>query len=469
VGALPGLGPVTGIALLLPLTFGMEPLSGLLLLVGIYQGCMFGGRISSILINVPGDPAAVVTTFDGYPLTQKGRAGFALTLSALASFFGSIVGFIGLAFLSVVFSKFAVKFGPPEYFALMLFALISTSGILEKRPFKAMIVTVLGLLMAMMGNDFVTGEMRLAFDSPYLYEGIDFVPVTIGIFGVSEVLSRIGKADYTLFKEKIPNTDLFPKVREVWENFGAMVRGTFIGFIVGVLPGAGATVATFLAYGVEKKISKEPDKFGTGVPQGLASPEAANNASVGGSLVPLFTLGIPGSGTAAILLGALMMMGLKPGPLLFQTSGDIVWGVIGGLLVANIMLVILNTVFVPAFVTMIRVIDPYLVPVVSALCIFGIYVLNYRMFEVWIMLIFGIIGYIMRKLGYPLAPLVLALILGQTTETSLRQSLIMSEGSWSIFFLQPIAAVLMLANIAMLLWPLIGSLRARRNKEAVGR
>lgn len=453
-GALPGLGPVSGIALLLPLVFGMEQLSALLLMIGIYQGTMFGGRISAILINVPGDPAAVVSCFDGYPMTQQGRGGYALTLSAIASFLGGMAGFLGLVFAGTFMSKWALKFGPTEYFSLMIFALISTSGMTEKRPLNALIATVLGLLLATVGNDFIAAELRYTFGYPLLYEGISFVPVAIGVFGMSEVLMRIEKHKSLLtFDQKILFSQLFPKLKDIIGNLWAMIRGTVIGFFVGVLPGAGSTVATFLIYDVEKKMSKTPEKFGTGVPQGLSAPEAGNNASVGGSLVPLLFLGVPGSGTAAILLGVLIMLGLRPGPMLFETSGVVVWGAIAGMFIGNVMLLFLNTVFVPFFTYIVRVIQPYLVPVISALCVFGIYAVKLRMFEVIIMFLFGFIGYLMRKFSYPLAPFILALILGKILETGFRQSLMMSHGNYLIFFQSPISAALLLISGLILLKP----------------
>lgn len=454
-GALPGIGPATGMALLLPLMFGVDPLTSLLLLVGIYQGAMYGGRISSILINVPGDAGAVVSTFDGYPLTQQGKAGLALSLSAMASFIGGIAGFLGLAFLSKLMADVAVKFGPPEYFSLMLFALFAAGGITGKRPLKAIISVVLGLLIAMVGVDFVSGERRLTFGVTDLFEGIGFIPLAIGIFGLSEVLVTIEKGPLKGLENKGGKISPFPKLTETIQNFGSMIRGSIIGFFVGVLPGAGSTIATFLSYSAEKKVSKHPEKFGTGVTQGLAGPEAANNSSVGGALVPLFALGIPGSGTTAILLGGLMMIGLNPGPRFFENSPDIVWGVIGSLLIANILLLFMNTLMVPVFVAMIEKVQPYLVPFITALCLIGVYVTNYRLFEVGLMIIAGVFGYFFRKLGFPLAPLILAVILGETIETSLRQSMLMSNTGWAILFTRPVSGVLLILTIIIIAMPLL--------------
>jgi putative tricarboxylic transport membrane protein len=454
-GALPGVGPVTGIAILLPVTFGMNPISALLLLMGIYQGAMFGGRISSILINVPGDAAAVVTTFDGYPLTKQGKAGYALTLSAFASFLGGNIGFIGLVFFSAIFVKIALLFGSPEYFALMVFALIATSGLTEKKPFKPILATLLGLVISTIGTDPVGGTERFTFGILELWDGIDFVVIAVGVFGLSEVFIRLeNSVGIESIRNKIPFSDLFPKFSELMKDFWAMIRGSILGFVIGVLPGAGATIATFMTYSMEKKISKDPDSFGKGNTKGLSSPEAANNATVGGALIPLFSLGIPGSGTAAILLGALMMLGLQPGPLMFEKSGDIIWAAIAGLFVANIMLLILNTAFVPAFAYLIRIADRYLGPIIAALCIIGTYMLHNSLFDVGMMIFFGFIGYFLRKYRFPLSPLVLAVILGPMLEANLRQSLMMSNNDVMIFLTRPITLALLGLSILILIMPL---------------
>lgn len=455
-GALPGVGPVTAIAILLPITFGMNPISALLLLMGIYQGAMYGGRISSILINVPGDSAAVVTTFDGYPLTKKGKAGYALTLSAFASFIGGMIGFLGLVFLTAPITKMALMFGSPEYFALMVFALIATSGLTEKKPFKPIVSTLLGLLIAIIGADSVTGQERFTFGVLELWDGIGFVVIAVGLFGLSEVFIRMEKnVDINKIKSKLPFSDLFPKISEMMKDFWTIIRCSIVGFLIGVLPGAGATIATFITYDMEKKLSKKPEEFGKGASKGVSGPEAANNATVGGALIPLFSLGIPGSGTAAILLGALMMLGLQPGPLMFEKSGDIIWAAIAGLFLANFLLLILNTAFVPVFTIMIHKADAYLGPIIAVLCIVGTYMLENSMFDVGAMILFGFIGYFLRKYDFPLAPLVLAVILGPMMETNFRQSLMMSSNDMSIFFTRPISLSLLVISLIILLLPLI--------------
>jgi putative tricarboxylic transport membrane protein len=461
-GALPGVGPVTGIAILLPITFGMNPISALLLLMGIYQGAMFGGRISSILINVPGDAAAVVSTFDGYPLTKKGKAGYALTLSAFASFIGGMIGFIGLVFLTGPITNMALMFGSPEYFALMVFALIATSGLTEKKPFKPIVATLLGLLIATIGADSVTGTERFTFGLLELWDGIDFAVVAVGLFGLSEVFVRLEQnVDLNTMKNKIPFSDLFPKISELLKDSWTILRSSVLGFLIGVLPGAGATITTFIIYSMEKKLSKKPEEFGKGASKGLSGPEAANNSTVGGALIPLFSLGIPGSGTTAILLGALMMLGLQPGPLMFEKSGDIVWAAIAGLFLANFLLLILNTAFVPVFAIMIQKADAYLGPVIAALCIIGIYMLNNSMFDVGLLILFGIIGYFLRKFGFPLSPLVLAVILGPMLENNFRQSLMMSNNDFSIFLTRPISITLLAISLIILILPIIRGLIRR--------
>lgn len=455
-GALPGVGSVTAIAILLPITYGMHPISALLLLMGIYQGAMYGGRISSILINVPGDSSAVVTTFDGYPLTKQGRSGYALTLSAFASFIGGLVGFIGLVFLTGPITKIALSFGAPEYFSLMVFALIATSGLAEKKPFKSVVATLLGLLIAAIGVDPISGSQRFTFGILDLWKGVEFVVIAVGVFGMSEVFFRMEeKVDLDKVKRKIPFSDLFPKIGELMKDTWSIIRGSFVGFIIGVLPGAGATISSFLVYSMEKKISKKPEEFGKGASAGLSAPEAANNATVGGALIPLFTLGIPGSGTTAILLGALMMLGLQPGPLMFEKSGDIIWAAIAGLLLANLLLLLLNIIFVPAFASLIQKSDAYLGPIIASLCIIGVFLLNNSMFDVGLMVFFGVFGYFLRKFGFPLAPLVLAVILGPILEENLRQSLMISDNQINIFFTKPISLVLLLVSFVIIFLPLI--------------
>ena len=462
-GTLPGIGPSSGIAILLPLTFELGALNALVLMMSIYLGAMYGGRISSILVNVPGEPSAVVATFDGYPMTKQGKAGYALTLSAVASFIGGFIGFLGLAFLTAPIAGVALSFGPPEYFALMIFALIATSGLIEKKPFKAILSTLFGLLIATIGLDNVTGEQRLTFGMLGLWEGIDFIVVAIGIFGLSEVLLRIENgSELQGLDSKLTFSSLFPKISEITNNTWSMLRGSLIGFFVGVLPGAGAIVAAFLTYSAEKKISKNPENFGKGEPKGLSAPESACTAAVGGALIPTLSLGVPGSSTTAILLGGLMMAGLQPGPLMFKESGDIISAAMAVFFLANILLLILNTACVPVFSTLVKKLDPYMVPLITVLCFLGVYLMNYSLFEIGVMIFFGIFGYFMRKCGIPLAPLILAVILGPLMEKSLRQSLSITGNDYSIFFTRPISLTLLILTFVILLLPVIRMFMSKR-------
>lgn len=460
VGALPGLGPTAGVALLLPLSFTIGELNALTLLMSIYQGSMYGGSLTSILINVPGDASSAVTTLDGYQLTKKGKPGIALALSAIGSFIGGMIGFIGLIFLTPYVAKWAYVFGSPEYFALMLFALIATSGLGDKKLIKGLIAMGLGLLISMIGSDSIQGINRLTFRFFELMDGIDFVVVAIGVFGLSEVLILIEeKAKKSEeYKGKIPFRELFPTVKQILRNKWSIARGSIIGFLVGILPGAGATIATFLSYDLEKKLSKTPEEFGKGAEQGVSAPESANNASVGGALIPLFSLGIPGSGTTAVLLGALVMFGLQPGPLMLQKSGDLVWAVIAGLVFANVLLFILNTAFVPAFAILIKKAQPYLIPLIAALCFIGVYTLSNSFFDIGLMMIFGLLGYFMKKFDFPLTPFVLAVVLGKMIETNLRQSLLISKNDMTIFFTRPLSLTFMILTILILCLPVISKI-----------
>ncbi|MEL7568437.1 MAG: tripartite tricarboxylate transporter permease [Dehalobacterium sp.] len=460
VGSLPGLGPMAGIAILLPLSFTLGQLEALLLIMGVYQGAMYGGSISSILINVPGEASSVVTTFDGYQMTKKGKAGYALALSAISSFSGGMISFVGLVFLTPIVASWALAFGPPEYFALMLFTLIATSGLGGNTLTKGLISMGIGLLASMVGTDSIEGVQRLTFGFVDLWDGIGLIPLAVGIFGFSEVLFIIedmGKESENLTK-KIPFRELFPTVKQIVGNAWSILRGALIGFFVGTLPGAGASVSTFISYSVEKNLSKHPEKFGTGIDEGISGPESTNNASVGGALIPLFSLGIPGSGTGAILMGALIMLGLQPGPLMLEKSGDVIWATIAGLMLANVFLLILNTAFVPTFTMLIAKAQPYLAPLVATLCLVGVYMLEYSFFDVGFSLMFGLMGFFMKKYGFPLPPVILGLVLGGMIEMNYRQSLLLSHNSFSIFFTRPIAFVFMILTIGVIILPVFKKL-----------
>lgn len=455
IGALPGIGPVAGVAMLIPLSFGMNPTTAMILMAGVYYGAMYGGTITSVLMNVPGESSTIMTCIDGHAMARKGRAGPALSIAAVGSFVAGTFSIVMLMLMAPPIADAALQFGPPEYFGLMMLGLTAVSGLTGRSKLKGYAMTFVGLAIAVVGLDVITGMQRLTFGSLELMDGIDFLPIAVGVFGIAEVMVTI---EQRLKYEVIKTTfrDMVISLKDLRDSVGAIARGSFIGFWVGVLPGAGATIASFLAYATEKRVSKHPEKFGTGVIEGVASPESANNGSTGGALVPLLTLGIPGSGTTAVMLGALTLFNLQPGPFLFTKNPDFVWGLIASMYIGNVMLLILNVAFVPLFVPILRVPYEILAPLIIIFCMVGVFSLNYSTLDLWIMVVAGVIGYFMKKLEYPAAPMVLAIVLGAQMETSLRRSLKMSLGDLSIFFTRPISAVIMVAVIGILLWPFVG-------------
>ncbi len=456
VGALPGLGPAAGIAVLLPLTFGADPIAGIILLAGIYYGAMYGGSITSILINTPGDSAAVMTTLDGYPLAKKGRAAQALGMAAFASIIGGTISVIAFMFLAPALATFAIRFGPPEYFALMVLGLTTIAGMTGKYPSKGFISALVGLFFATVGLDLMQGIPRFTFGSMHLYEGIDFIPVAMGLFGIAEILTcGTSECEIKIDKKDVTWRKLLPS-REDWKfSMPHIFRGTGIGFFIGMLPGAGATIASFISYGVAKKTSKRSEEFGTGVIEGVAAPESANNAASIGAMVPMLTLGVPGSGSTAIMLGALMMFGLRPGPMLFERNPDFVWGLIGSMYIGNIFLLLLAILAVPLFIKILNVPRPVLNATVMSFILIGSYSLSNSMFDVGLTIAFGALGFFMKKMDFPAAPMVLALVLGALLETSLRQSMIISGGNPMIFFTRPISGSILVISILAILYPMI--------------
>jgi putative tricarboxylic transport membrane protein len=456
IGALPGVGPPSGVAMLLPLTFGMEPTSGIIMLAALYAGTMYGGTITAVLINTPGESASVVTCLDGYQMAQQGRAGPALGMAAIGSFIAGTIGVVLLMLVSPLLARWALSFGPPETFALMLLGLTTVTLLAGDDPLKGYISMVMGLMLAMVGFDIISGDARYGFGIPELMDGIDFLPVAIGLFGLGEVLAgaeRTGKVE--MAKGRFGLRDVLPSVADWLRCRWAIARGTILGFSVGVLPGSGPTVASFLSYTAEKKLSRQPERFGRGAIEGVAGPESANNAAATAAMVPMLTLGIPGSATTAIMLGGLMMWGLRPGPLLFEKNPEFVWGLIASQYIANVLLVILSTVFIPLFVRALRMPYSILMPLIIIFCITGAYSLKNSMWDVGQMLVFGVIGYFMKKLGYSPAALVLALVLGPLAERALRQSLIISDAGLGILFMRPIAAVLTSAALIAIAVPVV--------------
>jgi putative tricarboxylic transport membrane protein len=470
IGALPGVGPPSGVALLLPLTFGMDPTSGIIMLAALYAGTMYGGTITSVLINTPGESASVVTCIDGYQMALQGRAGAALGIAALGSFIAGTIGVVLLMLVSPALARWSLAFGPPETFALMLLGLTTVTLLTGESAVKGYISMVLGLMIAMIGFDIVSGDPRFAFGIPEMMDGVDFLPVAIGLFGLGEVLAGAEETKgAAIVKARYGLREVLPTAADWARSRWAIARGTVMGFVVGILPGAGPTISTFLSYAVEKKVSKHPEEFGKGAIEGVAGPESANNAAATGAMVPMLTLGIPGSATTAIMLGGLMMWGLRPGPLLFEKNPEFVWGLIASQYIANVMLLILSTAFIPLFVRALRVPYGILMPMIIVFCITGAYSLKNSLFDVGQMLVFGIVGYAMKKLGYSPAALTLALVLGPLAERALRQSLIISDSGAAIFFMRPIAAVLMAMALAAVIVPALRALGAAAARRRAAR
>ncbi len=456
IGVLPGVGPVAGVAMLIPFTFGMSATTAMILMAGIYYGAMYGGSTTSILVNLPGESASVVTCLDGYAMARQGRAGAALGMAAFASFIAGTLGIVGLMLLAPEVAALAIRFGPPEIFALTFFALTLVTGLVGSSPVKGIAAAAFGMLLGMIGLDPMSSEERFTFGALHLADGLSFVSVSVGLFAVAEVFESLERNErITVYREKIAN--LLPTAADWVASRGALWRGSAIGFFVGVMPGAGATIASMLAYTLERRLSRWPEKFGHGAIEGVAAPEGANNAATAGALVPLLALGIPGSGTTAVMLGALMIHGLRPGPLLFEQHPQFVWGVIASMYVGNVMLLILNLPLIGIWVRLLRLPQSVLMPMILAFSVAGVYAVDNRVTEVGVMLVFGVVGYGMRKCNFPAAPVVLALVLTPLMETALQQSLQMSHGSFMIFFTRPIAATLIAIGIASLVLPAVRS------------
>ena len=470
VGVLPGLGPPATIAMLLPLTFKMDPTGAMIMLAGIYYGAKYGGSTTSILLNVPGESSSVVTCLDGYQMARQGRAGAALGISAIASFVAGTIGTVLLMLVAPPLAKLSLAFSSPEYFALMVLGLAMVVLLAGDSLTKALLAMTFGLWIAGMGTDLFTATSRFTFGQTELLGGIDFVIVAIGIFAVGEVMANM-EPEKPLDMLPVPKglKNLFPTLQDLKDCRFAFMNGSIIGFFIGILPGAGATISSFLSYGLEKAVSKHPEKFGTGVIEGVAAPEGANNADTAGAMVPLMTLGIPGSGTTAILLAALVLWGFKPGPMFIEDSPAMFWGLVASMYIGNVVLLILNLPLVAVFAQLLRMPGYVMYPLILGVSMVGIYTINSSIFQLCLLAVFGLVGYAMRKLDFPTAPLVLGLVLGDSMEKALRQSLMMSQGDLSIL-LRPIPAVLLSIAAFLLLVPLIkkfNSVRAQViDKEA---
>ena len=448
VGVMPGLGPSAGLAILLPVTFGLDPTGAIVMLAAVYYGAMYGGTITSVLINTPGESATVATTFDGYPMAKQGRAGPALVLAAVASFVAGTLGAILITVSAPIVASVASTFGPPELFLVVMAGLLTLVVIIGRNRLLGLISALMGFAIATVGIDITSGIQRYTFGSPELIQGIDFIPVAIGLFGVAEILwtlyNRGHKQDLAYVHVSVRHRGFWPTRGDWRESRGSMGRGSILGFFVGAIPGAGATVASLMSYSLEKGISRHPERFGKGAVAGLAGPEAANNGASAGSMVPLLTLGVPGSSATAVLLGGFLIWGLTPGPLLMEQNPDFAWALIGSMYLGNVMLLVLNIFFVPVFASIARVPFRILGPIVIVLCIIGSYVVNGSIVEVGIMMACGVLGFFMRRFGFSPAALVIALVLGPLAEGALRRTLLISDGSFSIFVERETSLVLLL-------------------------
>lgn len=468
VGMLPGLGPINGVAILMPIAFALKlpPETALILLAAVYMGCEFGGRISAILLNVPGDAGAIMTTLDGYPMAKAGQAGVALSISAWSSFIGGMVATTGFVLFAPLLARWALAFGPAEYFALMVFAFACITGLMGDAPMKAALAAVIGLALATVGLDSNSGVYRFTANNVHLSDGIQFIVVVIGLFSVSEILLMLEQHFQSAGMLKASGRTLF-NLKELRLTWWGTVRSSVVGFVVGVLPGAGATIASAMTYTMEKNIAGASGTFGKGDIRGVAAPEAANNASAGGSFVPMLTLGVPGSGTTAVMMGALALYNITPGPALFTQNPNLVWGLIASMFIANVLLLVMNIPLVGVFSSMLRTPNWLLVPGILAVSTVGVYSVHATTFDLTLMAVFGVIGYLLRKQGVPMAPLILGFVLGDMMEQNLRRALSITNGDVGILIESPISKGLWLIAILMVVVPPLLRLRRRRQTEQV--
>ncbi len=458
VGVLPGLGPLAALALLLPVTFTLTPVAGMAMLASIFYGAMYGGSTTSVLVNIPGEAASVVTCLDGHQLARQGRAGAALGIAAIGSFIAGTLSLLVLTFFAPALTAVAIKFGPPENFALMVLGLVCTLYMITGSAVKGVLMIALGFLLAAIGIDVVNGQNRFTFDSVQLTAGIELLAVVIGLFGVSEILANVEQmARNTLLADRIRG--LWPTVADWRASWKPIMRGSGLGFLLGLVPGGGPVTASFMSYAVERRLAREPQRFGQGAIEGVAGPESANNAAVGGSMIPLLSLGIPANAVTALLLGALVIHGIQPGPLFMSQRPDLFWGVVASMYIGNVFLLLLNLPLVGLWVQLLRVPYRMLFPLILLLSIIGTYSANKNVFDIWVMLGFGIGGYVLRKLEYDLAPFVIAFVLAPLLEQSMRQSLVMSPDGAMIFAYRPVCAGLLVGALVLV------ALMFRRSKQ----
>jgi len=467
IGILPGIGPSATIALLIPITFGMDATSALIMMAGVFYGAKYGGSTTSILIRTPGEASSVMTSIDGYEMAKKGRAGAALAVSAIGSFIAGTIGVIGLTVFAIPLTSMALKFGPAEYFMLMLFAMTAVASLSGKSPAKGMLSTVLGLMIATIGIDLQSGQPRYTMGIAEFQDGVGFIVVIVGLFALAEVFRGMEGIFQGTAPEQIRISGKLWLTREEWRrSVGPIWRGSLIGFVIGVLPGAGGTIASIMSYTTEKRLSKNPDEFGNGAIEGVAGPESANNSDTAGAMVPLLTLGIPGGGATAVMLGAFIMYGIQPGPLLFQNRPDLVWGLIDSMYIGNIMLLILNLPLIGLFVRLLYIPSGILYPLIVAVSVIGIYAGNGSMLDLYLLLFFGVVGYVFDKIDIPVAPMVLSLVLGGMMEQSFRQAMTISGGDTAIFVGSTITVILLVMSVISIAVPfIVPRLKALKRSE----
>ncbi len=462
IGVLPGIGPVGAMSILLPITFGISPVTAIIMLSGIYYGAQYGGSTTSILVGIPGEAASVVTMLDGHQMALQGRAGPALGIAAFGSIIAGTIGIIGLMLLAPPLASIALRFGPPEYFALMIMGLVILTYLAQKSMAKSLMMAGVGVLAGVVGLDTMTGLPRFTFGVSDLLDGIGIAPLAMGLFGVSEILLNVEKTiKQGVVVSQVKN--LLPSRQDWKESFAPIMRGSFLGFLLGILPGGGAVLSSFISYGTEKRISKTPEKFGHGAIAGVAGPKAANNAAAQAAFIPLLTLGIPANAVMGILLGALMIHGITPGPLMIQKNPDLFWGTVTSMYIGNAMLLVLNLPLIGLWVRLLRVRYAVLFPLILFIALIGAYVINGSEMDLYLMLFFGVVGYLMRKFDYEPAPLILAYVLSPILEVSLRQSLIISSGSMGIFVSRPIAAGFLFVALVLLISAVLPAIRKKRN------
>jgi len=462
IGVIPGLGPVAAISMLLPVTFQIEPTSAIIMLAGIFYGAQYGGSTTAILVNVPGETASVVTCLDGYQMARQGRAGAALGIAAFGSFIAGSIGLIGLMVIAKPLSSLALQFGPPEYLAIILVGFTFVAYLSQGSMLKAVMMACLGLMLSMIGLDPITSQQRMTFGVLNLYEGLGIAPMTMGLFGFSEVLQNLeGNQNNPLIKTKI--SELFPTRQDWLQARWAIVRGTIIGFFMGLLPGGGPVLSTFISYGMEKRIARDPSRFGKGAIEGVAAPEAANNSAASTSFIPLLTLGIPPNVILAVLFGAFLIHGIQPGPFLLNDHPDIFWGLVSSMYLGNVMLLFLNLPMIPLWIQILKIPSRFLYPLILLFCVIGAYSINNSVFDVGVMIAFGVAGYLLKKFGYEGAPLILAFVLGPIFEINLRRSLLMSQGSFAVFFTRPLTVAALLVCISLIGLSLYQFISQRKN------